>query len=281
MTDADIICQGGNYLSCPVFDLNGTLNVVSQGGELFKVAGSDMEEWLNTGGQPNALAFDNDGIAYICDLAHQALVTVNDVGSADGERRQELTPVVKDYEGTPFLGPNSLVFARSKGTLFFTDSGPLGESSIVRPRGSVFAISADGQILQPLAVHCLAHPSGIALSPDENVLYVAETLNNRILRFAQRPSGVYHMSVFYQFSGRLGPSGLACGADGLLYVARFDFDGASPNGKISVLDEEGNHVRDFFVPAPEITGLAIGGPDGSELYATEASTNSVYRIPLR
>ena len=56
--------------------------------------------------------------------------------------------------------------------------------------------------------------------------FVAEMLANRIVRFVQRPSGVYHMSVFYQFSGRMGPSALAIDADDNLYVGRFDFAGA-------------------------------------------------------
>ena len=32
--------------------------------------------------------------------------------------------------------------------------------------------SPDGRLLQPLAINCLAHPSGLALSPDESVLCV-------------------------------------------------------------------------------------------------------------
>ena len=34
-------------------------------------------------------------------------------------------------------------------------------------------------------------------------------MQNRLLRLVQRPLGVYHCSVFYQFSGCLGPSGMA------------------------------------------------------------------------
>ena len=45
---------------------------------------------------------------------------------------------------------------------------------------------------------------------------------NRILRFVQRPAGVYHFSVFHQFSGGFGPRYLACAPDGSLFVAHFD-----------------------------------------------------------
>ena len=64
-------------------------------------------------------------------------------------------------------------------------------------------------MLNPIIYGKLAHPSGIALSPTENVLYVAETLMNRVLRVVIHSSGVYHTSVFYQFAGRMGPSALA------------------------------------------------------------------------
>jgi hypothetical protein len=47
----------------------------------------------------------------------------------------EWTRVVADYEGRPFFGPNSLCFA-SNGTLFFTDSGPMGDTSLASPKVS-------------------------------------------------------------------------------------------------------------------------------------------------
>ncbi len=180
-------------------------------------------------------------------------------------------------------GPSSLAFD-SKGSLYFTDSGPLGETSLSSPLGSCFVISAKGQILRPLARHSLAHPCGIAVTPDGNIVcvcgvcaevavvspcqgrallappppppgvlfgvrvlwstigvavlccwpvlccgggprYVAEMMANRVLRFVQRPAGVFHSSVFYQFSGRMGPSALCCDSEGTLYVARYDFAG--------------------------------------------------------
>lgn len=42
-----------------------------------------------------------------------------------------------------------------------------------------------------LAVRCLAGPSGLALNHDEKILFVAETCNNRILRFVLTNQGVY------------------------------------------------------------------------------------------
>ena len=89
-----------------------------------------------------------------------------------------------------------MVLSEKNNLLFFTDSGQLGESSIESPSGSIFAIDLSVSMLKPVIYNKLAHPCGLALSPSENCVYVAETLNNRVLRVVVHSSGVYHTSVF-------------------------------------------------------------------------------------
>lgn len=163
-----------------------------------------MEVAFSTGGQPTGIVFDMQGSSFIADQAHQAILsqTVSD-------NRIEITPVIKDFDGSALKGPNSMVLSEKNNCLFFTDSGPLGETSLENPTGSLFAIDLGVSMLKPIVYSKLAHPCGLALNLAENVLYVAETLQNRILRVVIRPSGVYHTSVFHQFSGRLGPTALA------------------------------------------------------------------------
>ena len=174
-----------------------------------------------------------------------------------------------------------MVLSEKNNCLFFTDSGPLGESSLENPSGSIFAIDLGVSMLKPIVYGKLAHPSGVALSPNENVLYVAETLNNRILRVVIHSSGVYHTSVFHQFSGRLGPTALAVAADGLVYVARFDFTECSKDGLITVLNENGEKTEDLLVnDCAEITGLFFSRDQEDILYATESSTNSLLKIQV-
>ena len=142
-------------------------------------------------------------------MAHQAILsqTVTDL-------RIEITPVIKDFDGSNLKGPNSLVLSEKNNSLFFTDSGPLGETNLENPTGSIYAIDLGVSMLKPIVHGGLAHPSGVALSPSENVLYVSETLKNRVLRIVLHSSGVYHTSVFHQFSGRLGPTALAVSPQG-------------------------------------------------------------------
>ena len=121
----------------------------------------------------------------------------------------EIKQVIKDYEGVPLKGPNSMVLSASSNTLYFSDSGPLGETSLESPHGSIFAVDLPTNNLKAVIFNKLAYPSGLALSNDEGFLFVSETNMNRVLRIVIHSTGVYHSTVFHQFEGRLGPTALA------------------------------------------------------------------------
>lgn len=185
--------QSNVPLYCPTEDSEGNLFAVSTNGDVFQMTNEgSMEVAFSTGGQPTGLVFDMQGSSFIADMAHQAILsqTVTDM-------RIEITPVIKDFDGNSLKGPNSMVLSEKNNSLFFTDSGPLGESNLENPSGSIYAIDLGVSMLKPILYGRLAHPCGLALSPEENVLYVAETLMNRVLRVVIHSSGVYHTSVFH------------------------------------------------------------------------------------
>lgn len=130
------------------------------------------------------------------------------------------------------LGPHSLVMSTKQNkSLFFTDCGPFGETSLDNAKGSVFQLimsdvgggQTGGSGINPLTLRCLAQPTGLALSRNEDLLYVSETGKNRLLRFVQAPIGVYYYSVFHQFSGGFGPIDITVSDQDILYVARYQF----------------------------------------------------------
>jgi sugar lactone lactonase YvrE len=261
-------------LYCPTEDSEGNLFAVSTNGDIYQFNDGAHEVAFSTGGQPTGLVFDMQGSSFIADMAHQAILS-----QTVTENRIEITPVIKDFDGNNLKGPNSMVLSEKNNALFFTDSGPMGESSLETPSGSIFAIDLAVSMLKPVVYGKLAHPSGLALNAAENVLYVSETLNNRILRVVLHSSGVYHTSVFHQFSGRLGPTALAFSPDGKLYVARFDFNEVNPNGLISVMSTDGELLEDLSVSdSSEITGLFFSKVQDDILYAT--TTNSLLKIQV-
>jgi len=194
-----------------------------------------MEVAFSTGGQPSGLVFDHQGSSFIADQAHQSILS-----QTVTENKIEIAPVIKEFDGKPLKGPNSMILSEKNNSLFFTDSGPMGETSIESPLGSIFAIDLSVSMLKPIIDSKLAHPCGITLSNDEQMIYVAETGMNRVLRIVCHSSGAYHTSVFHQFSGRYGPTALAMHPDGRLFVARFDYTECSKHGVISILHPDGH-----------------------------------------
>jgi hypothetical protein len=56
----------------------------------------------------------------------------------------------------------------SKGIVYFTDSGPMGETGLHSPKGSLYLISngPSGQTLQAISHGNLAGPTGVAVTSD-------------------------------------------------------------------------------------------------------------------
>ena len=255
-------------------DKDGNLFAACQTGHIYSIVDQQCQELYYTGGQPTSLIFESNNTAYIADMAHQRILCHTEI-----EGRVEVTEIVKDYEGMPLLGPNCIVLNENTNYLYFTDSGPLGETSITNPVGNIFAADLELLVLKPIALKCLAYPSGIAISNDGKYIYVAEMSLNRILRIVQSPPGVHHLSVFYQFSSRLGPSAVAVSENGFIYVANFDFSEYSKNGLISILSPEGILINTFTVPsAPEITSLSFSKIKSNALFITEATNSTCYKV---
>lgn len=260
----------------PIEDSEGVLHIVGASGDIMKLGQDGLQRWFSIGGQPTCLSFDSSDGAFLGDQAHQAILTPSETDSGI-----EATPVIKDYEGKPLLGPHSLSLSEVNNCLYFTDSGPFGECTLSNPTGSVFATDLDTMTLKPLAYQCLAFPSGIGVSSDGKIVYVAETLNNRILRFAQSQGGQQHASVFRRLGARLGPTCLAVSPNNFLYVVRYDFRDQAENGLITILNSEGELESEIVLPnAPEITGLSFSHTQSNILWVTEVSTASCYRISL-
>ena len=258
----------------PTEDKAGVLYVASANGYVYQLAEGEINSLYNTSGQPTGLVFDAEAGSYIADSAHQAVLSQGLAGP-----RAEKFEVIKDFEGVPLLGPNSLIANKDANTLFFTDSGAFGHTSVANPRGSVFTVDLEANSIKPLIYGLLAYPYGLALSPNESALYVAEMCKNRILRLIQYPSGIFHCSTFYQFSGRFGPTALAMHPKGCLFVARYDFPECSKDGVITVIRERGDIEGEIIIPnGPEITGLYFSKSNPDLLYVTEKTTNSLYKI---
>ena len=101
--------------------------------------------------QPMAMIFDEEGALFICDQKAKCILSRSPVDKTQqqlGENIPMVHSLVAEFEGKALLGPNALCFD-SSGTLYFTDSGPHGSFSA--PKGSVFCVSIEDQMLKALA----------------------------------------------------------------------------------------------------------------------------------
>lgn len=289
---AELFCKLDNQVNLfhPREDSSGNFFVSSHAGEILKFNETgNIEVLLTIGGQPNCVAFDGQDFFYYADIAHAIVYMKRSLSTSTGrdmsseDLNGELDTICKDYEGTPLKGPTSIALNKEEETLVFCDSGNFGTSSLNRPYGSLFICDLQSRITRPILLNCLAHPSDLVLDITRNCIYVCETFTNRIIRVVNK-DGIYNSSIFYQFSGRMGPSAIAIDDTlGNIYVARYEFqnDENEIDGIISVINKEGMLIGELVIPKlSEITGLLIPSKYKDVIYFTEKNSNGIFKIKL-
>jgi gluconolactonase len=252
-----LFAGGFKFPEGPAFDPEGNLFVVDvKTGDISKISPEGrVKTFVNTGGAPNGAGFHIDGDLYVADRK-MGIMAVSPQG--------EMRVIVDRDRGKRFNGPNDLLFD-SRGNLYFTD--PHG-SSAENPVGRLYRVSSGNKI--DCLAEGLAFPNGLALSPDEKYLFVADTRKNRILRYVLDPP--VRSYLFSQLNGGWGPDGMAFDLAGNLYVAHYG------GGAVIVIDPRGELVERITVGGLFPTNVAFGGPDRRTLYVTEVETGSVYRF---
>ncbi len=129
------------------WDANGEVSVVREGT-----------------GEGNGCTFDRNGDLIMCEGADHRRVTRMDAAG-------NVTVVAERWDGKRFHKPNDVI-CRSDGMLYFTDPGlRLPPELREMDFAGVFRVDPQGNV--HLATDQCVYPNGLALSPDESVLYVA------------------------------------------------------------------------------------------------------------
>ncbi|ABM35890.1 SMP-30/gluconolactonase/LRE family protein [Polaromonas naphthalenivorans] len=189
-----------------------------------------------------------------------------------------------NFEGAPFGRPNDLV-VDSRGNVYFTDSGanppvagqpapPVQATAPAKP--AVYRISAKGE-LKRLAAD-IERPNGIQLSPDEKVLYVANTLGEHLLAYDIAPDGALGpRRNFAKLEGwQKTDTGNSSGADGLAVDEAGRVYVASNKG-IEVFSSQGEALGSIALPKKP-QNLAFAGERKKTLYAV--GRGAAYRLPV-
>jgi sugar lactone lactonase YvrE len=116
-----------------------------------------------------------------------------------------------------------MAYNKNTNTLYVTDGGIMDNAELYPRIGSLFAIDLDTKVMKAIMKNNMAFPADVIYDNINDCLYVAETLENRVLRISNMPYGVLNASVYCQFNGRLGPNALALDDTGYLFVARYEY----------------------------------------------------------
>lgn len=253
-----------SFLEGPVFDAAGHLYVTDiPFGRIFRI--DPQGEWslvAEWDGEPNGAKFLNERELLVTDYRNGLMAV--DVG------RGTVRPFLDRRNSERFKGVNDLVFDRH-GNLYFTDQGQTG---LHDPTGRLYRLRPDGRL--DLLLHNVPSPNGVALSPDERVLYLAVTRGNQVWRVPLLDDGsVSKVSPFFTSYGPSGPDGLAVDEAGRVIVANPGL------GYAWVLNHRAEPETVLRSCAGlSLTNIAFGGPDRKTLYCTESVTGSVLRATL-
>lgn len=179
--------------------------------------------------------------------------------------------IAASYDGKRLNSPNDVV-VRSDGLILFTDPPyGLGQRAAELAFSGVFALDeASGRMVLIDDAH--ARPNGLALSPDEKVLYVGDTATQTLWAYDLAADGTASgkrriVDVTDESTpGRV--DGVRVDTEGRVYIT-------CPGG-ICVVDPARGQVIERLATPKRATNLAWGGADLSELYIT--ALTDVYRV---
>ncbi|GAP34328.1 SMP-30/gluconolactonase/LRE family protein [Piscinibacter sakaiensis] len=253
-----------SFLEGPVFDAAGRLYVTDiPWGRIFRIdAAGGWSLVAEYDGEPNGMCFLNERELLIADYRNGLMVC--DVASG------AVRPWLTRRNSERFKGINDLVFDRA-GNLYFTDQGQTG---LHDPTGRLYRLRPDGRLEQLLGN--VPSPNGLALSPDERVLYLGVTRGNAVWRVPLLEDGsVSKVSAFFTSYGPSGPDGLAVDEAGRVIVAN---PGLGYAWVLNTRAEPEVVVRSTV--GSSLTNLAFGGPDRRTLYCTESVSGSILTATL-
>lgn len=211
----------------------------------------------------NGLILDSQGRLVICQHGDRRMARMN--ASLD-HPKPDFTTLADSYHGKRLNSPNDAVYDR-EGNLYFTDP-PYGlaghEAEQELSFQGVYRLSTDGKLT--LLTDELSRPNGIAFSPDEKTLYVANSDPEHAVWMAYdvKPDGtigngrIFHDATEFVKQAPGLPDGMKVDDDGNLY--------ASGPGGVWIFSADGEHLG--TIHTGQATANCAFNKDKSVLYLT-------------
>jgi len=292
MENFEVIATGLQFPEGPIAMSNGSVVLVEIArGTLSRVhPDGEIEVIAELGGGPNGAAIGPDGLCYVCNNGgvewhdFNGMLLPGDASTDYAGGRIERVDLdsgaseVLYFEcaGEGLRGPNDIVFD-ADGGFWFTDTGKSYGRTM--DRSGVFYAAADGSGIEEVLFPC-EMANGVGLSPDEDVIYFAETLQGRIWQFELSAPG--QLAAAPQ---PFDPANLLYGAPGLTGFDSMAVDSAGNvcqatliKGGVTVISPDGELVDFIPLPDPFVTNICFGGDDLRSAYITLAGTGRLIKM---
>jgi gluconolactonase len=237
----------------------------------------ELKEWSPAGGvrtyrkpsrNANGNTLDAAGRLLTCEHSGRRVAVEEKGGTA--------RTVVDSFEGRKLNSPNDIV-VHSDGSLWFTDpdyglkTKPGTKEKEGREQPGNYVYRHDPKTGRTTAlVKDFVQPNGLAFSPDEKRLYVADSGTPRHIRvFDVAADGTLLDGRVFCTIDKGGPDGIRVDREGRVW--------SSAGDGVHVFAPDGKRLGKILVPeAP--ANLCFGGPDGKTLFLT--ARKSLYRVPV-
>jgi gluconolactonase len=265
-SEAERLATGFVFTEGPLWHPDGFYYFVDVRKSMFYrlTPGGKPEVLRENTGEGNGTTFDLQGRLIMCEGGTRRVTRTG----ADGK----IEVLCDRYEVKRLNRPNDVV-CRSDGSIYFTDPGlrvPLAEREL--PYAAIYRVDPSG------AVSMLAdfeYPNGLAFSPDERTLYVANTRWAQYIHALEigADGTMVRRRIFADMSSDETdgvPDGMKVDVQGRVYCT-------GPGGTW-VFAPDGTRLG--IIRTPEVpANLAFGGPDLRTLFFT--ARTSVYALRVK
>jgi gluconolactonase len=240
------------YTEGPVVDKGGNIYFTTLlGGKIVCISSEGVMSCWARSVCPNGQYILSNGDHIVCDVKLGSLRRYSSSGLLLGDA----ATMADFFPGGRDTVPNDVIADRA-GNIYFTDS--------VRYEGRVLFIGVDG--MKRVLADRLDYPNGLAFSPDEHYLYLAESYRNRITRMEMMTGSWSVVTDLPRHpSGRPEdnlPDGLKVDGKGHLWVAHYGMQAVhciSADGKLLRTVDTGMPLTSNLVFFNKETLIVTGG----------------------